>query len=331
MEPTAFLQSLKVTATSPYAFVGYVCVVAAWLYTVIARHRLNTVSKHLKDLPEARRAEVLLREYNTTPRAGLSAEQWIKARQHTLFFLAFIATLVTVVAIAGIAWSRSSPGNEENPPFEDPVDVTTPSKTSGLSTRELIYARSFRRMPSLPRAELKNPTARLAAKSRASSHEASGSSMKQQGDGLELVQIIEERSNKIESQRLFDVTLANKSQLTRVLKSFEVSWSYISAGGAGIERPYVLKPQAKYVVELPLEVSHPNGSKIQPLNRSLVVPPGSESEPNLVSLRLLVYYRLVDARDHPTTNWDIIFNISILDNTGARTTIFADRRWKDRP
>jgi len=38
----AFLDSLKVVGTSPYAYVAYVCVIAAWVYITVSRNRLQT-------------------------------------------------------------------------------------------------------------------------------------------------------------------------------------------------------------------------------------------------------------------------------------------------
>jgi hypothetical protein len=103
MEPTQFLNHLKDTAASPFAFVAYLAVVGAWAYIIIARHRLTTIAKTLNALPEDRRAEILLKEYNTTPRKGLSAEQWIRARKHVLILVSFLATLIAALAIAGMA------------------------------------------------------------------------------------------------------------------------------------------------------------------------------------------------------------------------------------
>jgi len=108
MNPLTFLQHLKEVAASPFAFVAYICVVAAWVYVVSARNRLRTIEKTLKQLPPEMRADVLLREYATTPRKGLSAEQWIRSRKQTLLFAAFLATLIAGVAITIPALSRST-------------------------------------------------------------------------------------------------------------------------------------------------------------------------------------------------------------------------------
>lgn len=74
MNMPSFLDHLNEVASSPYALIGYITVVAAWVYVATAHGRLKSISHALKDLPESERAGVIVREYNTTPRAGLSAE-----------------------------------------------------------------------------------------------------------------------------------------------------------------------------------------------------------------------------------------------------------------
>lgn len=103
MEMTEFLKHLQDVASSPYAFFGYISVIAAWVYVATAQHRLNTISKIIKDLPERDRARVISKEYNTVPRSGLSPEQWIRSRLHTLYFLAFFALIICVTILVVIA------------------------------------------------------------------------------------------------------------------------------------------------------------------------------------------------------------------------------------
>jgi hypothetical protein len=105
MQLAEFLNHLKDVASSPLAFVAYLGLVGAWAYVLVARHRLNIIAKTITALPAESRAEILLREYNTTPRAGLSAEQWIRAQRERLLFLSFIASLIVALAIASMALS----------------------------------------------------------------------------------------------------------------------------------------------------------------------------------------------------------------------------------
>ena len=106
IELTRFLEALKVTATSPLALIAYLALLVAWVYVLTANRRLKIIARSLKDIPEADRLKILIQEYRTTPRVGLTAEQWIRSRKHQFFFLGVIATLVGAVVIILAAMSR---------------------------------------------------------------------------------------------------------------------------------------------------------------------------------------------------------------------------------
>ena len=106
-----FLKNLEAVAASPYAFAAYIAVVAAWVYTSVARHRLKKIAEMLENLPPEDRTRVLLKEYSTVPRSGLSANQWIASRRHTLFFLGFLAIVVCVTIVVVVALARTAAPN----------------------------------------------------------------------------------------------------------------------------------------------------------------------------------------------------------------------------
>lgn len=103
MDISDFLLNLRIVAASPYAFAAYVGVAAAWTYTTVARHRLDRIAQLFKDLPPDDRIRTIMREYSTVPRSGLSAEQWIVSRRHTLFFVGFLSLLVCTTIVVIIA------------------------------------------------------------------------------------------------------------------------------------------------------------------------------------------------------------------------------------
>jgi hypothetical protein len=109
MEVQIFLDNLKIVASSPYALVGYLTLVVAWVYVVTANRRLTIIGKLLLQLPRKDRLEILKKEYNTIPRAGLSAEQWIKSRKHLFLFFGFIALLLLCSVLFLAALSRTAP------------------------------------------------------------------------------------------------------------------------------------------------------------------------------------------------------------------------------
>lgn len=93
------VQNLPVAASSPYAVISYVCLVAAYAYVIVSTHRLKKVAKALALLPEEQRAAVLAKEYLTFPRSGLSPRQWLASRKQLFVFLAFLATVLSVTII----------------------------------------------------------------------------------------------------------------------------------------------------------------------------------------------------------------------------------------
>jgi hypothetical protein len=115
MGVSEFLTSLSQVASSPYAFAAYIAVVAAWVYTTVARHRLSRMANLLRELPPAERTQLIAKEYSFAPRGGLSAEQWIRSRQHLLLFLGFFSLVVCATVIVIIALVR--------PPSEQILDL----------------------------------------------------------------------------------------------------------------------------------------------------------------------------------------------------------------
>lgn len=101
--PSGFFSSLKTAGTSPYAFAAYIALICAWVYVVVAQYRLKRISKIIAEVPAEQRAALLAKEYHVLPRSGLSADQWIRSRKHTLFFFAFLSILVAIVVVVVIA------------------------------------------------------------------------------------------------------------------------------------------------------------------------------------------------------------------------------------
>lgn len=106
MQLDGFLDGLRVVARSNYAVVAYIGLLAAWVYVVISRSKLDATTKSLKVLKAEQRAEALRRLYPEFPTTGMSAEEFIRSRRNGQFLIAFIAFLVAVVAVAVLAVGR---------------------------------------------------------------------------------------------------------------------------------------------------------------------------------------------------------------------------------
>ncbi|WP_447981798.1 hypothetical protein [Achromobacter kerstersii] len=97
------LNALPTVATSPYALIGYLVTIAAWTYAMHRSVRLKVLMGRLEDIPEAERARVIQLEMGEVLPSNISAEQWIRARNHRHFLLAGIAMLVTLTVIGAVA------------------------------------------------------------------------------------------------------------------------------------------------------------------------------------------------------------------------------------
>jgi hypothetical protein len=104
---TALLEALPQAATSSYALIAYLCLVAALVYITIEQRRLKTIARIIKDIPAKERAALIAKEYSTVPRAGVSAEDWIRAKKINLIFSAFIALLIAGLVVVAIAFKSS--------------------------------------------------------------------------------------------------------------------------------------------------------------------------------------------------------------------------------
>lgn len=142
VEIQKFLEALKVVATSPMALVGYLVVAAAWVYVTTTSGRLKQITKAIKDLPERDRLVILKKEYNTTPRNGLSAEEWIRARKQLLWFFAFVTTILALVVLVLTAILRPIASTPETiVPLKGPFADRTPDpvfSTNGLTIKQVI-------------------------------------------------------------------------------------------------------------------------------------------------------------------------------------------------
>lgn len=98
-----FLTALPTAASSPYAFVAYLALIATFTYVSIAQFRLRTIARVLGTLPENDRGPLLQKEYNVLPSHGLTAEEWIRSRRQMLvfwFLVVLMASLLVIVVIA---------------------------------------------------------------------------------------------------------------------------------------------------------------------------------------------------------------------------------------
>jgi hypothetical protein len=120
----AFIEGLKTAATSPYAFVAYVCLVAGFIFWLVSESRLKAIGR----LPAKEQAAVLKIEYNVFPREGLSGEQWIHSRRITLTFWAFVVLIVAIVLLGTVGLLTLKPTS----PIGTPASGNKPTQSVGV-------------------------------------------------------------------------------------------------------------------------------------------------------------------------------------------------------
>ncbi|MFM0226124.1 hypothetical protein [Paraburkholderia dipogonis] len=100
---TSALKAIPAISTSPLALIGFALTLAAWVLAVFRAKRMKLLLQRLADIPEADRARVIQLELGEILPARISAQQWIRARSHRYYLVAFLALLVTVSVIGTIA------------------------------------------------------------------------------------------------------------------------------------------------------------------------------------------------------------------------------------
>lgn len=101
------LRHIGVVSNSVYSFIAYILVIFAWVYVATKEKKLKIIAGVIKELPEEDRKAVLLRNFDTIPKKGINAEQWIKSQKNKYFFLGLIATLIAVFLIVVIYLSKN--------------------------------------------------------------------------------------------------------------------------------------------------------------------------------------------------------------------------------
>jgi hypothetical protein len=102
------LRALPNVASSPFAFVGYVIAIIAWTVIALRVQRNKNLLTNLKSLPSKDRLSALRDEMGTVSlKEGLSPEQYIKAKIHQYYFLAFAILCLTIIILFVVSSVKS--------------------------------------------------------------------------------------------------------------------------------------------------------------------------------------------------------------------------------
>jgi hypothetical protein len=146
---------------------------------------------------------------------------------------------------------------------------------------------------------------------------------------LELRGIIEGQSMDSAS-RVFEITISNPSKEQILLTDFKVNWHYHHGNLCSVDKGVALKAVAKYVIKLPINTDDNSEKTLtELLYPPVAIPPVNESGPSLTVLQLQLYYYFDGRIDwHPCCDWNIIFDLEIIDDSGRSLTVFSHTAWK---
>lgn len=297
-----FLSALSQAATSPYAFIAYLAVISAWVYVTINQRRLTHDLHLVARLRQEDRLRYIEQRYKAEPRAGLSAEQYLRGRRLSFLFMGYIFTIAAGVVVIVLSLTLYRPG-------ADGGQTITP-----LKNPELILPRG-------PRSWLPS----LIGPARASD----GSSPRLR---LRAVMVSEESPGK----KLFDIILSNTSKEQVILTTLKARWLYLSGHLASIQTAVSLRPTEKYHIDLKIH-RHQSGTLLGAdvaMSPMVVIPPAAESGPGIFSFRLEVVYSFPAGDSFSRSSgthafqWDLLYDISIVDEYNQQTELVS-RSWNN--
>jgi hypothetical protein len=146
---------------------------------------------------------------------------------------------------------------------------------------------------------------------------------------LKVAQFLEGHSGD-DASRIFDLTLSNASDRQLLLTKFEVKWRYRHGMLASVDRGAALVPIAKYIIDFPVD---PDNEERKTFERvmypAIALSPGTIKNPTLVTIRLQLHYHFAGRLDyHPCADWNILFDVVAVAQSGERIPIFEDGNWR---
>jgi hypothetical protein len=137
--------------------------------------------------------------------------------------------------------------------------------------------------------------------------------------------------NSGDGPRLYDVTISNPSRQLVILSTIRGRWLYRGGVLAGVEQAVPLTPNAKYIIDFPVDISatgwHTASVPVSPILP--LAPAASPDNPTLAVIRLEVGYHLIGAHQyHPNADWNIKYDVSIITNLGEELPVIKSALWR---
>jgi hypothetical protein len=151
--------------------------------------------------------------------------------------------------------------------------------------------------------------------------------------GLRL-RAVYEGDSKDKQMKRFDVLLSNAGGQQLLVSKLRVRWLYEKGFLSAIERGEAIRPVAKYSVTLPIDTDQAGKlfEKSIDLYPPIAMPPGTDSNPSVVSFRLEVLYSFAGRLSyHPNSDWSLLYDITVQDDLGGNVKVLSMSWRKSRP
>lgn len=141
---------------------------------------------------------------------------------------------------------------------------------------------------------------------------------------LDVISIQDVNNRNDNNIRSLYILLRNSSSSDIILNKFYVKWRYDHGMAASIDEGKIIKPLAQYHFELAIDTDD-NNQRIQTKN---IIHPIKVSGSGIAMIEVdFSYYFDGRLKYHPCCDWNIIYDLEIVDINNVSTTIFTNRTW----
>ncbi len=134
-----------------------------------------------------------------------------------------------------------------------------------------------------------------------------------------------------DSARVFDVTIGNSTNKTVVFENFVTRAMYRRGGLASVDTPSIVRPEAGYLVEVPIDIDKDAGTFktiTQAIEPGIILKPGTLNDPARVTVRVTLALQLVGRMTwHPNPDWDLLYSLQ-MKHVDDVLTVFPERSWR---
>ena len=142
------------------------------------------------------------------------------------------------------------------------------------------------------------------------------------------IQVVNDKNDN--NRRSLQILLSNPSSKDIILHKFYVKWRYDHGMAAAIDQGKAIEPSVQYHFKLAIDTDN-NTTQVQDIdmNPPISVPSDNGSGPGITMIEVEFSYYFDGRLDyHPCCDWNIIYDLEVIDINNVRTTIFTNRTWE---